>query len=876
MRLSFLLRLAFVLGLPLAAAAQTTSASQPLLALSTTATEPVRFVAVHGRNSAVMGYGAPGLDVWAYPFQIASHYAVNFLPQGALEPIPGNAILRRIAYTPDAVIRTYIGPNFVVREHLFVPLDQPGAILTYEVEGRQPVDIRVSFVPVMNLMWPGAVGGQGVNWSDDLHGYIVSEESYHTTAAIASPEVVAHTEVGNPTLRQSLAQSMLLHPAVVAGGVARAQLFFGLDQPGTAGGTTVHLLEKQAAGLEDKARQHYATLIRTDTLQVQTPDEQVNRAIAWSEIALDQAWVCNPQLGCGIVAGYGPSRGMRRPQYDWFFAGDGLVAVRGLLAAGEYDRARAELAFILKYQNPKNGMIWHELSQSAGFLDWAGKYPYMFVHVDITFDFLSGVGQYFQASGDRAFVEQNWPALTRAYQYCLSVIDPGTGLPSIPPGKEGADEQVRMRDSTGLSSAWLSAAGAYAALARAAGHVAQAQDAIAAAARARHALAASVWDAKTNLWLAGHTVTGAPIATLHGGPPALLSQDVLSKPELDTALDRLASSSFQTDWGMRSMSSDSPSFTPDSYAQGSVSALATADMAEAFWQQHRPQAAWQMWQALLPWFDLDSLGHMHEVLTGDFFHQQEESVPEQTWSSAGFLDASVHGLLGLSINAEARRVTLAPHLPPQWDTVLISNIRLPGSVVAVQMNQSDGEMKLSLNNQGKAFDLTFAPEIPLGASNLHAAFDNRDIATELEQHGNEEQAHFILHVPPGESHCRLLYSGGVAILMPRDTVQPGDRSIGLRLTGVHLDGHTLNLRAEVRDATHASIELRTPWKIDSVQGGAATSLTNGLTKITFLGAAGAGNSFVTVHAQIMFVKGEAAPGDGAFGKGAHRAIAQSR
>jgi len=44
-----------------------------------------------------------------------------------------------------------------------------------------------------------------------------------------------------------------------------------------------------------------------------------------AQFALDQAWACNPDLGCGYVAGYGPDRGARRPQYDWFFAGDGLT-----------------------------------------------------------------------------------------------------------------------------------------------------------------------------------------------------------------------------------------------------------------------------------------------------------------------------------------------------------------------------------------------------------------------------------------------------------------------------------------------------------------------------------------------------------------------
>jgi len=83
--------------------------------------------------------------------------------------------------------------------------------------------------------------------------------------------------------------------------------------------------------------------------------------------ALDQAWVCKPMMGCSIVAGYRSSRDARRPQYAWYFAGDGLIATNALVSAGEYMRAKEELEFIGKYQEPTTGMIWHELSQSAGY-----------------------------------------------------------------------------------------------------------------------------------------------------------------------------------------------------------------------------------------------------------------------------------------------------------------------------------------------------------------------------------------------------------------------------------------------------------------------------------------------------------------------------
>jgi glycogen debranching enzyme len=224
---------------------------------------------------------------------------------------------------------------------------------------------------------------------------------------------------------------------------------------------------------------------------------QSNRALSWADIALDQAWVCNAQLGCGEVAGYGPSRMGRRPQYAWFFAGDGLIAMEGLLAAGDYTRARDELAFITRYQDPANGMIWHELTQSAAMIDLRHKYPYMYVHVDITFQYLAGFADYVTTTGDNEFLLTHWSNVEAAWRYCQSVISPGTMVPQIPADKEGENEQDRMRDSLDLSLQWIRAAKGFAQLAKLAGHAEDAAKADQAAAAAQTSVAAEDWMQRT-------------------------------------------------------------------------------------------------------------------------------------------------------------------------------------------------------------------------------------------------------------------------------------------------------------------------------------------------------------------------------------------
>jgi glycogen debranching enzyme len=801
------------------------------LTLSTDAVAPTRFVAAHGERALLMGYPEGGLEAWAYPFQLFEKYRVQFLLVGTSEAIDGAGILRRIETRPDEIVRVYVGPEFEVREHLFVPLDRAGVAVRYDITGQRAVDLRVTLLPVLNLMWPAAIGGQDLGWREPLSAYEICEATTGYCADIGSPQQTAHSEVVNSTLRQDLTQSMELHP--VDGHVA---VYAALGKGRQAADEELRSLEQNADALRAAAEAH-AQAVQASGLQIVTPDERLNAAIRWSRIALDQAWVCNTQLGCGMVAGYGPSRGSRRPQYAWFFAGDGLVATEALLAEGNAAGAKEELNFILKYQNAASGMMWHELSQSAGFIDWAGKYPYMYVHVDITFDFLSTLADYARTTGDTEFLREHWSAIASAFAYCRALIDPATALPSIPAGKEGANEQERMREDVGLSAAWVSAAEGYRQMAVATGHEAEATAAEHDAAAARKAFTARYWDAAKGFWIAGYAESGQAMTDerSHAG---LLGQGLFTPEQEGTALARLASAGFETDWGTRGMSAASAHFDPNSYGSGSISALGTAEMAKAFWRDHEPAIAWPIFKSLLPWFHLDSLGHLHEVAAGDAYHPQVESVPEQTWSAAGFLSATVHGLLGLDIDGAGHRLSVAPHPDPRWDRVTVSQIGVGQARMAIAFEPKPGAVEANFTASGGAVHVSFAPEIPLGAIDVRAVVDRRNVPVTVASHKEDEHARVEFDVGEAPVDCRIAYRGGVRVVAPDPDPIVGGRSVQLKLAGVAFEGNRLTLDADVFDGEHASVEIETPWSVGTVEGGAAVPLSDGGYRLTFARASG--------------------------------------
>ncbi len=474
-------------------------------------------------------------------------------------------------------------------------------------------------------------------------------------------------------------------------------------------------------------------------------------------------------------------------------------------------------------------MIWHELSQSADPADWATRYPYMFVHVDISFHYLTTVERYVSASGDTQFLQQHWPGIEAAYRYCRSLLNAGDGLPRIPSTKEGGDEQDKMTDDPGLAASWVAASAAFARLARLEGHAPEAEEAARLSEKARSSAAHRYWDVARNSWIDGYNVAGRAISRQGDDGVALVAARILDQRRSNALLDQLATSDFETDWGTRGVAASSPEFDPASYSKGSVSPVGTARVASEFWSNHRPFTAFPIWRGLIPWGTLDSMGHIHELLAGDFYHQQVESVPEQTWSSAALLSSAVQGLLGLEREAQSNRLVFSPHLPANWGNISVRNVKISGGNIEMTVTRVRNGLELEMENSGGPVDLLWAPAIPLGAHLSGAELDGKPINVRLEEHAQDTHATLKFTVLPGKSHCLIRYEGGVSLSVPAASPLLGEASKQIKITSVAYHAASLVLDADVSpDAPNSTIELRTDEKILKVRGAKLTLASAGI------------------------------------------------
>ena len=244
------------------------------------------FAAQKGERAAIMGYPT-GLEVWAYPLQLIRDYRLRFRVPGTIDAIDATPLLRRVEGTASEVVRTYVGADYTVRERLFVPRMQAGAVLRYEVEGRPDVRIEASFVPSLDLMWPAALGGQTVAWDDARSGYVEREPLHQFNATIASLQAVDHDGIANRTQANSDRLALVVKPAGPADGVRVATIAIALDPTAETDGSAALRRSEPAARTDAEA---HAADVLARSIEIVAPDPGVNRALASATLALDQAW----------------------------------------------------------------------------------------------------------------------------------------------------------------------------------------------------------------------------------------------------------------------------------------------------------------------------------------------------------------------------------------------------------------------------------------------------------------------------------------------------------------------------------------------------------------------------------------------------------
>jgi glycogen debranching enzyme len=785
-----------------------------------------------GRRAAFLGREDGSFEAWVYPLKVLHDFNLSFGVAAYADPMPGASLASTVDVRPESSTVRYAHPSFTVDATWFVPIDTAGGVVLLDVHTSETISVVVKFRIDLKPMWPAALGGQYSYWDDALRAYVAGEGSRKHSALVGSPLGLTPPDQPAHNLPDAPSQfTIRITPEEASRGLVPIVITASPDGLTAARSTYEQLLSSIEPLYRDTAA-HYRK-VREDLASIDTPDDRIDLALEWGKVALDKGFVCNPHLGCGLIAGLGPSGVTERPGFGWFFGGDTFVNSWAMSAYGDFPTVKASLEFLRKRQRV-DGKMMHELSQGANYIRWFEDYPYGYYHADTTPLYILAVRDFVTASGDDAMAREFWPSIRKAYDYCASTDEDGDGLMDNTKAGLAAVETGKLRSrevltDVFLGAVWTEATAAAADLAAIA-EPTFASTARAAADKARASLNRRFLDDDNRRVNFAVMKDGKGQAELTVWPAFGIWRGVFdeSRPAVSGMLDQLAGAGVGTDWGARMLSRESELYEPLSYNNGAVWPFLTEFAALALYRNHRAPAAWAYLDGTADLTFLEARGYIAELFSGDRLRSIDAAVPHQLFATTGYVSTLMRGLLGIG-TAEARsgasdgraaaaspRMRLAPQLPAGWPHVRVKNLRWRDARFDFSLERTPDTTTVGVSPRSGSAALSLEITLPPGAELVSSSGTRRFVRV---SEGAERGLRLRLEGDFRTAETiQLRHRPGIEIAPVNEPLQLGDEPRRLRIIDARLDGDTYTVRLQGRSGGTYRLAAEVPFAIQSLDG----------------------------------------------------------
>jgi glycogen debranching enzyme len=788
---------------------------------------PVRaweFLPIVGTRAGLFGTEGGQMEAWVYPLKIFRDLGLTFHVDG--RALPAESLVRTLIVHPESATLVYAGDNFAVRETLFVPVHEPGAVILFDIETEQPLEIEASFVADFQLEWPAGLGGTFIEWDDSQHAFVFGEEQKKFFALVGSPLASGHDLAYQTNFSASERNSLRL--GVTAKGRDRKVLVIAASMQGRADAQSTY--RRIAASYPDLLResaQYYSDYL-DHTVNLTLPDTQLQQAYDWSRISVIQGLVTNPFLGTGLVAGYRTSGTSQRPGFAWFFGRDSLWTSFALNSAGDFATTRTALEFVGKFQR-EDGKVPHEIAQSASLVPWFKDFPYAYASADATPLYIIAVDDYVVRSGDVEFARQKWDSLWKAYEFLRSTYD-ARNLPQnsgVGHGWVEGGPLLPVKTEFYQSGLGLEALRSLANLASLAGKADAGRELQSAFDRQKPEFNQTFWSPEKRAFAFALDQENRQLNELSVLTTVPMWFGLTDQDKAEATIQQLAQADQQTDWGMRIISNQSALYNGAGYHFGSVWPLFTgwASVGEYRYHQAFPAYANLRANALLA---LDgSLGHVAEVLSGDYYQPLSTNSPHQIWSAAMVISPILRGMLGIETDAQSHTVTFAPHVPAEWRSFSVDNMRVATVALSVSYRKTLGMVTFEVKRTGAGgCMLVLSPALSPRSGVSSVDLNGRALPFHVSGTASDQHITVRFPVAEGTSTIRIHLKNDFGIGFSNVLPPLGSSSRGMRVLSESWNPSRTRLSLTVAGLAGKSYDLSVwnPSQIGSVRGG---TLKNG-------------------------------------------------
>jgi len=780
------------------------------------------FLPVVGTRAGLFGNETGRFEAWVYPLKLFRDFHLTF--HVGDRALSADTLARTLTVRPESASILYAGDSFRVRETLCVPVNEAGAVILFDVETEQPLEIEAGFVGDFQLEWPAALGGTYVTWNENQRAFLLGEEARKFAALVGSP-TGSDAHLAYQTNYSAMDENSF-RLGVTQKGKEKKVLVVAASVAGNeeAVKTYQRLLSSYGDAMRDSGEYYRNYLAKTVSLDL--PDTALQQAYDWARISAIQGLVNNPYLGSGLVAGYRTSGSGQRPGFAWFFGRDSCWTSFALNAEGDFATARTAIDFIAKFQR-QDGKVPHEISQSASLVPWFKEYPYPYVSADATPLLIIAIDDYVTQSGDIAFAREKWDNVWRAYQFMKSTYDTN-GLAQnagIGHGWVEGGPLLPVKNEYYQAALGVEALRALSNLAKLVGKEDINKQLEAEFEKASSTLDEAYWSQETNSYAFALNQDNRLNDELSVLTTVPMWFGLPNTERANQTISKLAGEEHQTDWGMRIISSRSKVYDGSGYHYGSVWPLFTGWASVGEYRYHREFPAYSNLRANALLGVDGSLGHFSEVLSGDYYDSFSTSSPHQIWSAAMVISPILRGLFGLQIDAEKHQIHFAPHVPADWTTFGMHNIRIGEAGLDFQYRKTPDSVVLETKRTGSGDCwVEFSPAFSLRTQVVNVEINGRPLPFKMQ--ANSEDQHLLLRFPvyDGPNNLVIHMRNDFGLTVTNDLPPLGSASRGLRVLTESWNASKTQLSLEFSGRTGMTYEIGV-WNASQVSSADGAKLT---------------------------------------------------
>lgn len=822
----------------------------------TRAARPWEFVSALGTRGALLGNESGDFEAWVYPLKILRNFQLRFRVEDQV--IPAKAIVRSVSVRPEATTITYAWDTFSVRETLFVPVHEAGAVIQLEIDTTRPLQIDAAFERDFQLEWPGAMGGSDIEWNAALHAFSMTENQQKFTALVGSPSATDfHLEyVTNYTGGK---ENSLGFGTIPAGHSTKtiviAASFDGLPPAEV----TYRKLAENYSDLFSDSANYYSKYLDAH-ISLRLPDADLQKAYEWAQVSVLQGLVTNPYLGTGLLAGYRVSGEDQRPGYAWFFGRDALWTSLGLDAEGDFATTKTALEFLEKYQRA-DGKITHEIAQGASFVPWFKGMPYAYASADATPLFIIAANEYVLRSGDKAFAETHWKSLWNAYQFIVSTYDGETGLPrneGVGHGWIEGGPLYPARTELYQAAVVVEALKSLGAMAKIIGKDEVSTSLLAEYSKKKRLMNQDFWLPDKSRFAFALDGNGKPLDTLSVLGEVPMWFGLLDEDKAGPMISQLSDPDIETDWGMRIIPLRTPKYDSAGYHSGTVWPLFTGWASVAEYRYHEAFPAYANLRAnSLLTFD-GSLGHVSEALTGTYYQTLATGSPQQVWSSSMVISSMLTGLLGVDTNGLENRLSFAPHIPADWKFFEIKNIRTGSCDLDISYRKIVDKMMFELGGVAlKNCIVDLAPALSLRSKVIAVEMNGRSIPFHVRQNEHDQHVEIHLQSKNVSDTIAIYMKDDFGLALESSLPALGSTNQGLRILSETWSPDREKLTLVASSAVDGTYDLNVwnPSQVGAVDGAALVHVDSGDDKLRITTASATTDQNATKTVVIHFHPG---------------------